>query len=374
MNSGCKCACTGESTGAGTELGDNARNTMPKQGAGAKCELNFTSTPTRSAEAVIASLKERSNPTERALSKSDCAEVPWQAQALPSCRKSDSAPTLPRPISVLDEQDTLHFADIPGFKKDDHRGLKQRKTTTSSQHEHEHGPATEPHRITATGPLRTTTSLTQPLVQHWVPRNNGLTSLPMCAARSSGSFESSTHSLGSAGGVSGTLAGAGWVAAGISAASSGWSQQSTHLSVATTTVSPNWGEKVVIYDRFPWSGVRSDQPGLQAPQERDSAAAKEYREPGKGRGSCWRDVREQARVQRDRDAVPRDTGAVSLKRHGHACSHTNSWTSVALSQTSFTSRKSLNSDSLIERINFDLMELEAFESLEDASGSVLFCL
>ena len=85
------------------------------------------------------------------------------------------------------------------------------------------------------------------------------------------------------------------------------------------------------------------------------------------KGSCWREEREQVRVKNDRVDLSCEHNTALLKRPGHV-SKTSSWTSFAHSQTSHTSRHSLNSDSLIERINLDLMELEAFEHGSGASG------
>ena len=352
----------GESTGAGRESGDNGREGMPKQGAG---QMEFNSAAAISPGAVDHSNAHVSG-----------AEVPRQASDPVVCLSNlASTPTMPTPprskSPPLEDQDTVHFGDIPVFMEDSKIGRKQRTTTISVQHEHDISVATR----LATASTRPAMLLSQPQAQPWVPRsNNGVAALPMCAGVSSGSVESSTRSVGSAGGMSGTPAGAGWGTAGISAASSGWSQQSTHLSAATTTASPSWNEKVVIYDRFRWPGVRPDQPGFAAPRERDSMTRRDHREQGRGgRGSCWRDVREQARAARDRDLAPGDTGAISFKRQGFTCSHTSSWTSAAHSQASFTSRQSLNSDSLIERINLDLLELDAYDhsSHDQDSGCVL---
>ena len=364
------CIYAGESTGAGRESGDNGREGVPKQGAGQK---EFTSAAAISAGAVDHLNEHFSG-----------AEVPRQASDPAACLSNlASTPTPPMPTPPrsrsppLEDQDTVHFGDIPIFKEDSKIGLKQRTTTVSVQHEYDTSVAPR----LATASTRPAMLLWQPQAQTWVPRsNNGVAALPMCAGVSSGgrsragSVESSTRSVGSAGGLSGTPAGAGWGTAGISAASSGWSQQSTHLSAATTTASPSWNEKVVIFDRFRWPGVRPDQPGFAAPRERDSMTGRDHREQGSGgRGSCWRDVREQARAPRDRDSTAGGTGAVSFKRQGFTCSHTSSWTSAAHSQASFTSRQSLKSDSLIERINSDLLELDAYDhgSHDHDSGCVL---
>ena len=127
-------------------------------------------------------------------------------------------------------------------------------------------------------PAAAVPSLVQAQAPLWGHRSNhGVgASCPGSVGAISGSFEASTRNAGL-----GTGTGTGWGAEGISAASSGWSgsQQSTHLSVATTTASPSWTEKVVIQDRFRWPGVRPDHP--------DRAASAKARDHGMGAKGSW---------------------------------------------------------------------------------------
>jgi hypothetical protein len=304
--------------------------------------------------------------TEEAMAGSQSFEVPWQVcKSSPRQKQPEKSPplqALQRSKSpALEEQDVAEFGDIPIFKEDAQAVAKQRQVPTfpAGQMSALPAPSTSPSSLRPAAAVPLLAQAQAPPA--WVHRSSHGASCPGSVGAISASFESSTRSAG-LGGTIGGGTGTGWGAEGISAASSRWSgsQQSTHLSVATTTASPSWAEKVVIHDRFRWPGVRPDHP--------DRAASTKAREQGRGgKGSCWRDGKEQAKAKNDRADLSCDHITAFPRRLGHI-SHTSSWTSTAHSQTSYTSRHSLNSDSLIERINLDLMELEAFEHGSEESG------